>query len=200
MSIGSLSSNPWADPWSSYATSQSGSAAATAPYVEISAIQEAFSTTVSTGAAPGQDPASASGTQSAPVNPLQALAADIQAMFIQAQNEAATAGTAAQTSTTGSQTVQGVTQTTSPTNAQTADANPSGAAGQTEHHHHHHHHDDGGDTTGATDVAMASSSTGQTTANQGSQSAASMFAADLVQAIESYGGTAATAAISSLTV
>jgi hypothetical protein len=136
---------------------------------------------------------------------MQSLASDIQAMLIQAQSGAASAGSAstAATSVPGGatatltpeqkvaadiQTLIGDFQSAAPPNAQTANSNPTAPVGQTEHHHHHHGH--GGEASGATAVAGASG-TGAPAANSSTssnQAVSQVFAADITQALQAYAG------------
>ena len=87
-------------------------------------------------------------------------------------------------------------------NTQTANTNSSDGVGQTQHHHHHHH-EDGGNANGATAVAAATTS-GTTATASGSQASedkavSQVFAADIVQAIQAYGGTSSASTTTSLT-
>ncbi len=137
-------------------------------------------------------------------------------MLIQAQSSSAASGVTGSTTAKASpqqnaatdlQTLiadiqSAVTQSGSTPNAQTANSNPTAPAGQTEHHHHHHH-GGGGDASGASDVANASSN--GAVAATGSQqatnpAASSIFATDIAQAIQAYGGDSASAAMPALMV
>jgi hypothetical protein len=187
VSIGSLQSNPWANPWAASATSQSGNngPGRTAPagsFVEINLVGATFSTSASHAPSSGQNAAGMSGTSTSPANPLQSLASDIQAMLIQAQSAAPTGGTA--TSPTGAatpeqrvaadlQTIMGDIQSAIAPNTQTANSNPTAPTGETEHHHHHHHHDGGGEANGASDVAATSTSSGNGASGTGASTAGS---------------------------
>jgi len=217
VSIASLQSNPWANPWAASSTSQAGASAPTGPYVEINDAQASFSTSASSQTAAGM-----SGASTSPANPLQSLAADIQAMLIQAQSAAATGATTAGTTqaTTPEQsvaadlqtllgdiqgTVAGTVAGTATPNTQTANSNATAPTGETQPHHHHHHHEDGGDANGASDVAAASasSSTGASTAGSqpaSDQAVSSIFATDIAQAIQAYGGASTSAAMPALMV
>lgn len=122
MSIDSLQSNPWANPW---AASTSSKAAGT------DQSQATFSTSGSNSPWSAQG-AAGSSTSSSPANPLQSLAADIQAMLIQAQNTgtqgSATGGTtgattAEQSAATDLQTMLGNMQAAFAANSQMANTN-----------------------------------------------------------------------------
>jgi hypothetical protein len=218
MSIGSLQSNPWANPWaaSQSGTGAPGASAPTGPYIEISQEQATFSSSASNAPWSNQDTGGTNGTTISPANPLQSLASDIQAMLIQAQSTAAAGGATgsttasaspAQNAATDLQTLiadiqSAVTQSGTEPTAQTANSNPTAPAGQTEHHHHHHH-GGGGDASGASDVANASSNSA--VVNTGSQQASnlapsSIFATDIAQAIQAYGGDSASTAMPALMV
>jgi hypothetical protein len=218
MSIGSLQSNPWAASIASQSsTGAPGASAPTGPNDEISLEQLTFSTSVSNASGSGQDAAGTNGATMSPANLLQSLASDIQAMLIQAQSAPAASGgsttaTASpqQNAATDLQTLMtdiqsAVTQSGTTPNAQTANSNPTAPAGQTAHHHHHHHSDGGDDASGASDVANASTSQEGAVAPTGSQLAgdeavSSIFATDIAQAIQAYGGDSASAAMPALMV
>jgi hypothetical protein len=213
VSIASLQSNPWANPWAASSTAQAGTSAPTGPYVEINDVQASFSTSSSSQTAAGM-----SGASTSPANPLQSLAADIQAMLIQAQSAAATGATTAGTTqaTTPEQSVaadlqallgdiQGTVAGTATPNTQTANSNATAPTGETQPHHHHHHHEGGGEANGASDVAAASTSSGTSASTAGSQPASdqavsSIFATDIAQAIQAYGGASTSAAMPALMV
>jgi len=187
VSIGSVQSNSWPDPWAQAASAQSGSAQAaqdgTSASTGVGSAQGSFGPPTPSGPWSNQ---SGSATGSASANPLQNLANDIQAMLIQAQASSATqtAGTAAATSATqtaGTQTATTTGATTSvsleqqtatdlqtlmsdlqastsaPPTAQTASTNPADPTGQTEPHHHHHHHG-GGEASGASPASGTTAS------------------------------------------
>ena len=207
MSIGSLQSNPWPNPWDTATAAQTGTAGNAAAASEISQFEETVTAWASNGALSGQD---ATATNAPSANPLQNLASDIQAMLIQAQSAAGaddtpTTADPVQSVATDLQTILGGSQSGGAANSQTANANPTAPTGQTEqHHHHHHHHDGDGEANAATDVAAASGSAGAgsptTTQLSSDQAVSSIFASDIAQAIESYGSNISSTAISGLMV
>lgn len=180
MSIGSLQSTSWPSPWTA-AAAPAGSATATAPSAEVGQFAETFSTRTSSEAPSSQD---TTGTGAGSTNLLQKLASDIQALLIQAQSAA-----------TGS------AQAGNAANPQTANADPTAPASQTEHHHHHHHHDGGGEANGATDVAATTGGPGSPTSTplSADQTISSIFVFDITQAIQSYGGSLSANASAALT-
>jgi hypothetical protein len=213
VSIDSLQSNPWANPWAASTASQSagstpGSTAPTGSFLEIDQVQATFSTAAANG--PGQNAAGMSAAVASPANPLQNLASDIQAMLIQAQNAAAQSGanggtkaaaTPAQSVATDLQTILGDIQAAIAPNTQTANTNPTAPNGETGHHRHHHQH--GGDANGASNVAAASSGSGTSTAGSqlaSDQAVSSIFATDIAQAIQAYGGSSTSATTPALMV
>jgi hypothetical protein len=128
VSINNIQSNSWANPWAS----QSGAAKAGGSSHRGFAPNSAGTGNVTAS--------TAGATSSAPSNPFQALAADIQAMLIQAQSTASnpTAATQAGTSPaagTGAGTTGATTDTTAEqrvaTDLQTLMNDLQGAAGQT---------------------------------------------------------------------
>jgi hypothetical protein len=212
VSIASAQSNPWANPWAASSTSQSGTNAPTGPCVEINEVQANFSTSVAN--APDQNATGMSGTSTSPANPLQTLASDIQAMLIQAQSAAPTGAAAAGTTQATTpeqnvasdlQTLLGDIQGTVAPNAQTANSNAAAPTGETEPHHHHHHHEGDGEANGASDVATAATTSDTGTSTAGSQltsdqAVSSIFATDIAQAIQAYGGGGSSAAMPALMV
>jgi len=182
VSIGSIQPHPWSNPWSAASHSSTNTSWNTA----------------AAGAGP-------SGTPVAPANPFEQLASNIQAMLIQAQSTTAASGTSTtggaaavspeQNLATSLQTLMNDLQPSTAPNAQTASTNPTDPVGQTEHHHHHHREADG-DASGATAVASttANSVTGE------DQAVSQVFAADIAQAIQSYGGASASSMMPALTV
>jgi hypothetical protein len=151
----------------------------------------------------------------APANPFQQLASDIQAMLIQAQGSttAQTAATATPTTASGAtadstgqnlatnlQTLMNDLQSGGTPNAQTASTNPADPVNQTGHHHHHHHHEDDGNASGATAVAGSSPPAGATATTSDDHAVSQLFAADIAQAIRSYGGVSASSMMPALTV
>jgi len=195
MSIGSLQTNPWANPWAVSANSPT----------ETSAAQ-------STGFWATQNASDTTSTAAASANPFQTLASDIQAMLIQAQtagaketpattaasNPETNLATALQTLMTDLQ-ASGTSNTQSSTqsNSRTASTDPTGAASQTAHHHHHHHDADG-EANGATATASGSSTTNSTTLAD--EAASQSIAADITQALTAYGGVAAGAMMPALMI
>jgi hypothetical protein len=97
---------------------------------------------------------------------MQAFSADLQALLAQSGGNAGTAATSAAT---------GADATASSTN-QTASSQAPGAV----HHHHHHHSDGSGDGSGSLSTDQINQS-------------ASVFATDVMQALQSYGTTTRTA-------
>jgi hypothetical protein len=139
-------------------------------------------------------------------------------MLIQAQNTVAPVGTPGGTTTaattvaatpeqtvaTDLQTIMGDIQSAIAPNTQTANSNPTAPTGETEHHHHHHH-GGGSDINGASDVATAPTSSGTSSSTAGSQLASdqavsSIFATDIAQAIQAYGGDSTSATMPALMV
>lgn len=196
MSIDSLQSNPWTNPWSASAASQSGTNAAggsasTGPFAEINQLQANFGSSAPNSAWAGQSSVGTNDASLSPANPLQSLASDIQAMLIQAQDTAASgvgtaqAATPQQSVAADLQSILGDLQGAAAPATQTANADPTAPTGQTEHHHHHHHQDGDGEATGASDVAAASTTAAPSTNDQ---SVSTIFASDIAQAIQAYGG------------
>ena len=191
MSIDSLQSNPWANPW---ATSTSSKAAG------ADRAQAIFTTSGSNSPASAQGGAGSS-TSPSPANPLQSLASDIQALLIQAQNTgtqgSATGGTTG--ATTGQQSVATDLQTmlhdiqaAITGNTQTANSDPTSPTGETRHHHHHNI--GGGEANGASDVASAS------TLQDTGSAVASVLPTGIAQAIQAYANGGASTAAAALTV
>jgi hypothetical protein len=207
VSIASLQSNSWANPWAASATSQSRASAPTGSFVEINEVQANFSTAASKAPWSGQNAAGMSGASTSPANPLARLASDIQAMLIQAQSAGPTGAANASTPqaatptpeqnvATDLQTLLGDIQSAVAPNTQTANSNATAPTGGTEHHHHHHHHEGGGEANGASGVAATSPGPGASTAGSqfaGDQAVSSTFASDIAQAIQAYGGGASAA-------
>ena len=218
MSIDSLQTNHWTNPWARNVSSQSEkhttwSAAPSAAAGTTGSVRGGFSPAVPTGPWSSQGGSGSNSASTTPANPLRTLASDIQAMLIQAQGTAAAADS--QTGTAAAQTSGGATaaspeqtlatdlrsllsdlQSGATANARTANANPADAAGRTEHHRHHHRHEDGGGASAATAVASSSTAAGTTTASAGSaagfdQAVSRVFAADIAQALRAYGGASA---------
>ncbi len=235
MSIGSLQSDYWANQWASSAASASAnsspwSTGSTAAPGVATPVQGSFDALQQGGPWSSQDDTGTTGASASSSNPLQNLAADIQAMLIQAQSTAATESQTA-TATTAAQPATAVSATSGGTAAvtpeqklatdlqtllsdlqpattpatQTANASATDATGQTEHHHHHHHHGGGGNASAATDVASTSTTSGTTAATTGSttsgdQTASQIFAADIAQALQAYGGVSPATTTSVLTM
>jgi hypothetical protein len=215
MSIGSVQSNPWSNPWDQSVSSQSGTSAASS-----SGVQGSFGPPMPNGPWSGQD--SGGTTATAPANPFQTLASDIQAMLIQAQDTgAATAAAGTSASATASaggtaltpeqqvaadlQNMMTELQSSASSSTQTANANPAdptsqtGQTGQTEHHHHHHH-GGGGEASGATAVADASTTATTTAATAGDQSESQALSVDFTAAIQAYSGANASSLMPMLTI
>jgi hypothetical protein len=213
MSISALASTPWSPPTPS--STDAGAASAInwpSPQWTTGSITQGTNDLVQSGTA------SAS-------NPFQQLSGDIQALLVQAQSGSGT--TTAPTTATATPTT--LTPTTlTPTQQLAADVQTilselqgsgssgatatqagtpqASAAGQAQPHHHHHHHESGADTTSATAATGTATSTGTTPAAPSSSSASSadaavsnVFAADIVQALQSYGSTSSSASSIGLT-
>ena len=194
MSIGSIASTIWAQTTQVSATLDTAwSAASPSPSV--------------TGT-PGGSAAAAAG-QTGSVEPFQQLASDIQALLVQAQGGTGTAATAAATTATTAtdpeqqlatdlQSIMNQLQG-SQTGAQTASAEQTGATGQAHGHHHHHHHEDTDTDASAATEASATTSATTTTASASNQAVSQTLAADIMQALQAYGGTGSTLAVPTLT-
>jgi trimeric autotransporter adhesin len=119
---------------------------------------------------------------------LQAFSADLQAMLTQLGSD--TTSTSAASSTTDS----------SSSSSQAASSQSQG----TVHHHHHHEASDGSDGGSLDDAAnqlvdeIGSSVQGGTLSSGQISQSASLFASDVMQALESYGTTTATTSASSI--
>jgi hypothetical protein len=121
---------------------------------------------------------------------LQAFSADLQAMLTQLGSDS-TSTAASATSDTGT------------TASSTSQATASQASGTI--HHHQHHHPSGSDEDGSMDSAAnqlvdeigQTVQSGSLSSNQINQSA-SLFASDVMQALQSYGTTAPTDAATSI--
>jgi len=173
MSINSVSGNPNWWNWQSQAAQASSGSAATGS-----------TTAITTG-----DSIANTGTVAAASNLstfLQAFSADLQAMLVQTANAAGTTG-ATQAATGGTGTQASSTSQIDPNQPQ-----------QGVHHHHHHH--GGGDEGGSMQTAANQlvGNIGQTLQNgtltsNGISNTASAFAADVMQALQSYGTTMPTA-------
>jgi trimeric autotransporter adhesin len=130
---------------------------------------------------------------------MQAFSADLQAMLTQLGSDTSSA-TASATSDSSSATTSATsdTSTTSSVTDQTASSQASG----TVHHHHHPHGSDNDGSMGSTanqlvdEIGQAVQS-GSLSSDQITQSA-SVFASDVMQALQSYGTTATTAAATSI--
>jgi hypothetical protein len=145
---------------------------------------------------------------------MQSVATDIQAMLIQAQSTAAAPASGTSTAISAStaavnpqqkiaadlQTLLGDLQSATSPNAQTASTSPAGPVGGTAPHHHHHHHEEGGEASGATSVAGASTPAATSSNSTGDQAVSSMFAADITQALQAYGGSGAAGLMPNLTI
>lgn len=217
MSISSISTNPWANPWAEAVPLQL-SAGASVSIDATETLQGGFDQPAALGSSFNP---SATDTTASLANPLQSLSADIQAMLIQAQNTAATPAT---TATTANTTTSGTTavspeqqlatdlQTlmsdlqsanasggqTATSGAQTASVNPADT-GQVAHHHHHHHHDGGGDAGGDSSVASATTTaTANSTSTASDAAVAQSFAGDIMQALQSYVGAGGKSSIPSV--
>ncbi|HME24122.1 MAG TPA: hypothetical protein VKI44_22785 [Acetobacteraceae bacterium] len=120
---------------------------------------------------------------------MQAFSADLQAMLTQLGSDSS--------STTASATDTG---TTASSTSQTASSQASGTVQQ---HHHHHPHGSGGDGSMDSAANQLVDEIGQTVQNGSLSSSqitqsASAFASDVMQALQSYGTTASTAAATSI--
>jgi hypothetical protein len=119
-------------------------------------------------------------------DPAQRLAAEVQSIFAQMQGNGSGSNPGAQDATSSGQ--------TDPTT-------------QVEPHHHHHRHHGGGEPLAGGPAAVGGStlnssvaSTPGTSATNTVASASKAFAADIVQALQAYAGTAASTATSGVTV
>ncbi len=204
MSVGSISSNTW-----------------TSPYAPRSVLGSACGDFAPPATEAGNTASATSISSTGTTNPFQQLAADIQAMLVQAQS--GTAAPAASTAATSAATATGGTTAVSPeqqlatdvqamlaqlqsgqagngTTAQTATAGQEGV-GEVHPHHHHHHHEGGslpgGDATSST-VASTSTSSG-TSMSSSDQAVSQAFAADIAQALQAYASLPSTTAVPGLT-
>jgi hypothetical protein len=210
MSISALASTPWSPPTPS--STDAGAASAInwpSPQWTTGSITQGTNDLVQSGTA------SAS-------NPFQQLSGDIQALLVQAQSGSGSGTTTAPTTATATPTTLTPTQQlaadvqtilselqgsgSSGATATQAGTPQASAAGQAQPHHHHHHHESGADTTSATAATGTATSTGTTPAAPSSSSASSadaavsnVFAADIVQALQSYGSTSSSASSIGLT-
>jgi hypothetical protein len=224
VSIGSVQSNPWSN-LGAQSSSQSGASATSGsiPGSDTSVPgQGSFGSPLPSGPWSNQG---TSVTGGAVANPMQSLANDIQAMLIQAQSTSAmqTAGTTGSSTAGGTGAVspeqqaatdlqtlmsdlQGSTssQTGAPSSAQTASTTSPDPTGQTEHHRHHHH--EAGGAAGEASTVVASSTPSGTvgaalsSTSSSDQQVAQVFAGDIEQALQAYGGGAAATTMPSLTV
>jgi hypothetical protein len=196
VSIASLQSNPWANPWATAATSKAAGTDQAKATFNTSSSKAPWSVQGADG----------NSTTSSPANALQSLASDIQAMLIQAQNtgtqggatSGTTSGTTAQSPATALQKMLDDIQA----NTQTANSDATTPTGETQHHHHHRNIG-GGEANAASDVASASTSSDTGTSATGSQPGSdqpvsSMLATEIAQAIQAYASGGALAAASAL--
>jgi len=174
MSINSVSGNPNWWNWQSQAAQASSGSAATGS-----------TTAITTG-----DSIANTGTVAAASNLgafLQAFSADLQAMLVETANAAGTTGaTQPTTGATGTQA------------SSTSQIDPNQPQEAVPHHHHHHHAD--GDEGGSMQTAanqlvgnIGQSLQNGTLTSNGISNTASIFAADVMQALQSYGTTTPTA-------
>jgi hypothetical protein len=116
---------------------------------------------------------------------MQAFSTDLQSMLTQMGSEASTAANSVNNTGTTSSTTASATSSTDPTQ------NPNAV------HHHHHHHGDSGGEGGSMDEAaeqlvgeIGGATQGGTLASSQITQSASLFATDVMQALQSYGSVA----------
>ena len=126
---------------------------------------------------------------------MQSFSADLQAMLTQLGDEANTSATSA-TSPAGSTSTAAGSTTASATNP----TDPTQSQGEVHHHHHHHMH--GGGEGGSMDNTanqlvgqIGQSLQGGTLGSGQISQSASVFGGDVMQALQSYGSTAAGASL-----
>lgn len=141
----------------------------------------------------------------------QQLAADIQAVLVQGQGAANTSATTAASTTAAASTaaagtasgtssadparqlatdLQTIASQLQASNGQSSPTGGPGAAGQGEPHHHHHHHHHGGGSEAASSATSSGSSSSGSSASNDIQNVATTLAADIMQALRSYGSSA----------
>ena len=195
MSISALASTPWSPPASS-STDTGGTSGINWPSAQwtTGSFTQGTNDLVQSGTAPA-------------ATPFQQLSGDIQALLVQAQSGSGTGATTT-TATTPAQQLAADVQTimselqaggssggTTATPAGTA--TQANATGATRPHHHHHQHEGG---TSATSTAASSTATTQPASISSADAEVSnVFAADIVQALQSYGGTSTSASSIGLT-
>jgi hypothetical protein len=133
---------------------------------------------------------------------MQSFSADLQAMLTQLGDEANTSATSATSATSPAASTSTATGTSTAAGSTTASAtnptDPTQSEGEVHHHHHHHGGGEGGsmDNTANQLVGQIGQSLQGGTLGSGQISqSASVFAGDVMQALQSYGSTAAGASL-----
>lgn len=182
---------PTIAPWPSQSASGTGAQVTppTSPFQQLSTDIQAILLQAqgasSTQTASATTAASTTGGTTAAATPEQQLATDVQTLLAQLQDG----------------------QSGSATSGQTASASQTGATTAAQPHHHHHHHhaasgEEGGDAVGAAGGTTPTTATSANTPPDASTSASAApssdrtvtqaFAANIMQALQVYGGTSST--------